>query len=554
VVDGSDWRARGQLDGDGGTDDSADAVTETIGAVDRPERRRRRWPLVIGYTVVGLVSLLVLSTTGFAWAEYTTIDNGVHKSDVLGAGSGEKKSLDGDTNILIMGLDSRLDENGNPLPQDIYDALHAGDDSVGGYNANVLMLLHVPAHGKATEISIPRDDYVDLPGAPDGIHKEKIKQAYGLAFDQENKKLRAQGVTDKTTLEQQSRDAGRREEIDTVSQFLGGVPIDHFIEVTLVAFYQIAQVVQPITVCVLKATKDTFSGADFPAGQLQLSAGQAVAFVRQRRDNVKGDFYYNNFTDLDRERRQQAFIASLAVKLKQAGTFTNPSTMSQILAVAKQNIAIDDDLDLLTFAQEASNLTGGNVSFNTLPVQSYADLKGAGDVNIVNVPLIQSEVRTLLGTPATPSGSAAPTTTSSAPPPPGTVDVENASGQGGIAGTVLHALAGRGFTAGASTTATERVSTSHVYYGTGGTAAAQAVATALGGLPVAADHEVAAGHVKVVLGKSFSLPSSLAGSGSGSTISAPPTVTPPPSSPNAPEGSDANPMSALQGGQVPCVK
>ena len=46
--------------------------------------------------------------------------------------------------ILIMGLDSRLDQHGQPLPQDIYDALHAGDETVGGYNDNVLILLHLP--------------------------------------------------------------------------------------------------------------------------------------------------------------------------------------------------------------------------------------------------------------------------------------------------------------------------------------------------------------------------------------------------------------------------
>ena len=53
--------------------------------------------------------------------------------------------------------------------------------------------------------------------------------------------------------EQTAREAGRRAEIDTVRRLLG-VPIDHFIEVTLVAFFQIAQVVQPITVCLNEDT------------------------------------------------------------------------------------------------------------------------------------------------------------------------------------------------------------------------------------------------------------------------------------------------------------
>ncbi|MGH7870378.1 MAG: LCP family protein, partial [Candidatus Dormibacteraceae bacterium] len=256
--------------------------------------RRSPWWLITAYTVLGLVSLLTLSATGYVWVNYQSFASGVNSSTAL---EGEPKSNNGDTNILIMGLDTRLDENGNPLPQDIYDALHAGDEDNGGENANVLMLLHVPGDGsKATAISIPRDDYVNLPGKPDGTAKEKIKQAYGLAFAQEHRELYEQGERDKATMEQKSREAGRKEEIDTVREFLGGIPIDHFVEVTLIAFYQIAKVVQPITVCLQDRTQDTKSGANFQPGQQQISAAQAVAFVRQRRDDVKGDPNYGNFT------------------------------------------------------------------------------------------------------------------------------------------------------------------------------------------------------------------------------------------------------------------
>ena len=82
-----------------------------------------------------------------------------------------------------MGLDSRLDEHGRPLPQEMYDALHAGDETAGGYNANVLIVVHIPGGtGPITAISIPRDDYVDLAGCPTSGCKGKIKQAYGFAY------------------------------------------------------------------------------------------------------------------------------------------------------------------------------------------------------------------------------------------------------------------------------------------------------------------------------------------------------------------------------------
>jgi LCP family protein required for cell wall assembly len=518
----------------------AKASTAAV-ATRAPVRRHtgRRVAAIAGYTVLGLVSLLILGLTGYSWGQLNTLDTGIHKSDALISPT-EKKSLNGDTNILIMGLDSRLDENGKPLPQNIYNALHAGDDSVGGFNANVLMLLHVPVHGQAVEISIPRDDYVDLPGCPDGTCKEKIKQAYGLARDQAYNKLRGQGVTG-TTLEQEARDAGRKEEADTVSQFLGGIPIDHFIEVTLVAFFQIAQVVQPVTVCVAKTTHDTYSGANFRAGKQELSAAQALAFVRQRRDNVRGDFYYHNFTDLDRERRQQAFISSLSFKLRQAGTFTSPTKISAILNVAKRNTAIDSGLNLLDFAQEASNLTGGHVTFNTLPVERYADLGGSiGDVNIVNVPVIQAEVRTLLGI-KPPAASDTPMSPSAT----GVVDVVNRSGQSGVASHLEHALATKGFTQGAASTESVESETA-VEYGSSSTlAAADAVAKLLGGVTVERSSVATAGRVRVVLGSGFVLPAGLGGT--------PPVVSDAAAKSEAP-GSNANAPAPLDGSSIPCVK
>jgi LCP family protein required for cell wall assembly len=500
----------------------------------------RRIAAVAGYTILGLVSLLILGVTGYTWTQYTTLDNAIHKSDALVSPT-EKKSLNGDTNILIMGLDSRLDENGKPLPQNIYNALHAGDDSVGGFNSNVLMLLHVPAHGQAVEISIPRDDYVDLPGCPDDTCKEKIKQAYGLARDEAYNKLHAQGVTG-STLEQRARDAGRKEEADTVSQFLGGVPIDHFIEVTLVSFFQIAQVVQPVTVCVLKATHDPYSGANFHAGLQKINASQALAYVRQRRDNTKGDFYYHNFTDLDRERRQQAFISALAYQLRQAGTFTSPSKISGILSVAKQNTAIDSGLDLLEFAQEASNLTGGHITFNTLPIQSFAHRpQPVGDINIVNVPIIQAQVRQLLGIkpPVVPKGPVPPSAR-------GVVDVVNRSGQNHAASRLEQALATRGFTQGVPSTESQIGSTAVEYESPGALAAAKAVAALLGGAPVQQSSATQSGRVRVVLGTDFSLPAALGG--------APPAKVNAAAAGSEAPGSSANAPTPLDGGSIPCVK
>ncbi|MGB8996751.1 MAG: LCP family protein [Pseudonocardiaceae bacterium] len=493
------------------------------------------------------MSLLVFSVTGYGWSQYESLLTGIGRSDAIRGDA--PKSVGGDTNILIMGLDSRLDEKGNPLPAEIYQALHAGDQQVGGYNANVLMLVHLPGNGsRATAISIPRDDYVSLAGSPDGVAKGKIKQAYGFAFDQEHKRLMAAGVGDQASLEQQSRDAGRQEEVDTVAQFLGGVPIDHFVEVTMVAFYQLAQVVAPITVCLKEDTRDNFSGADFHRGYQQINAAQAVAFVRQRRDSVHTQL---NFSDLDRERRQQAFIASLVFQLKQAGTFLNPARLRGLINVAKENIAADTGLELLSFAQQASALTGGNISFTTLPIVRFGTDPAGEDVNIVDVPGVQALVHNLIGGPSPTPAAAAPAPVSGSQS--GIVDVINATNRNGLAGSLEHALTATGFTQGVTSTARRHRSTTTIYYPDSGAAdAAKTLATMLGELPTALDRTVSTGHLRVVLGADYTMPATFGTAGSSPAGDSASGATAA-STPAAPQGNAPDPDS-ISGTGVQCVK
>ena len=508
-------------------------------------RRRRR---AVIYSATGLVLLLVLSLVGYVAFQYLSLTTGIKRSNILEG----KGSTTGDTNILVMGLDSRLDENGNPLPKQIYDALHAGDQQNGGLNANVLMLLHVPGDGsKATEISIPRDDYVNLAGCPDGQCIGKIKQAYGLAFDQASRRLAGQSGLDRTQRQQMERDAGRKAQITTVTQFLGEVPIDHFVEVTLVSFYEIAQVVQPITVCVNEQTQDHFSGASFHQGSQQIDASQALAFVRQRRDDTHLAL---NFTDLDRERRQQAFIASLGYQLKQADTFSDPSKLTKILDVAKRNTAIDAGLDILSFARQASSLTGGNVTFYTLPIDHFGRDPRGEDVNFVNVPLIQATVHHLIGANAAAAASAAPATPSpgsSALPAHVVVDVVNASGHSGLAGRLEQALSAHGFSPGTATTRHTLFHASVVEYGAAASSSAKSLATTLGGLPTRAQANLPPGTITVVIGTDFTLPTGIANAGSSPT---PALATAVQGAGTGIAGPPPTALSAMSGGGIPCVK
>ncbi|QMU80419.1 LCP family protein [Streptacidiphilus sp. PB12-B1b] len=458
----------------------------------------------------------VLLTSAVSWYTYHSLTNGLTTSDALAALHGAPPNPDGSVNVLLIGLDSRKDMNGDDLPkQFVSDDLNAGSSAIGGYNTNTLILLHIPqGGGKVEAVSVPRDDYVETyngDGSAQGMHK--VKEAYGLAKAVAETRLSQQGVTG-AALEQRSREVGREATLATVQKFLG-VRIDHFAEVNLLGFYDIAQVVQPITVCLNHAVYDPTergqgSGADFHAGLNSLDAAQALSFVRQRHHLTNGD--------LDRTHRQQAFLSSVEYKLKQEGLFDDVGKMQGLFAVVKKDVVVDSHWNLLDFARQAPNLTGGNVVFNTLPVQGFAE-RGGESVNLVDPGQIQAIMQRLTGhapsaapsAPASPSPSAQ--TAAPVPPPASaapsvlpaavtaaTVDVFNGSGTPGLASADSRALAALGFGTGRTGNAVARQATV-VRYGTGVGEAAQRIAARLGGgVAAVADPDVRAGHVEVLLG------------------------------------------------------
>ncbi|MGA5130769.1 LCP family protein [Streptomyces olivoreticuli] len=484
---------------------------------------------------VCVTSAAVMLTSGVGWFAYHWVNNGLITSSALDAlRKGAPPKLDDSVNLLLIGLDSRKDMDGNDLPKEfVQQELHAGSSGIGGYNTNTLILMHIPADGgKVTAFSIPRDDYVEIAG---GRGEHKIKEAYGIAKAEAEDKLTAQGIKG-AELEHRGREAGREATLATVQQFLG-VPIDHFAEVNLLGFYDIAKVVQPVQVCLKKPVRDRYSGADFPAGLQDLNARQALAFVRQRHGLTGGD--------LDRTHRQQAFISSVTHKLKSQGVWSDLGKLQGLFDVVKKDVVIDDRWNILDFARQAPNLTGGNAEFHTLPIAGFATRKGE-DVNLVDPVKVRSLVQAMIGRqapapdePSVPARSAAPADAAST-----TVDVRNASGIVGAAATESKSLTALGYRTGQVANAPASRTTT-VVYGKGAEEAGRRIAASHGvsAVPGAA---VPAGHVVVTLGVGF-------------TTSAPPPPSPHPSGGDAkpaapsPVPSDAFQGDAVKMGGVPCV-
>ncbi|WP_030154754.1 LCP family protein [Streptomyces sp. NRRL S-244] len=370
----------------------------------RPRRPRRPRRFRIARTLlVAACALAVMGAAG-AWYVYRDLAGSIGSSKAL---EGAEKSKYGDTNILLMGLDSRRDQNGEKLPEEVLDKLHAGSSDIGGYNANTLILLHVPGDGsQAKAFSVPRDDFVDIPGQG----QDKIKKAYGLAKAKEEERLSAQGVKDRRQLEREGREAGRKAQIETVRNFLG-VPVDHFAELNLAGFYHLADALGGVPVCLKKPVQDKYSGADFPAGRQTLNGQQSLAFVRQRHGLDMGD--------LDRTKRQQAFLAGATQKLNSAGTFTDPVKLMKLIDAAKQDVVTDAGWDLLSFVKQAKNLSGGKVAFTTLPVERFGRNHGE-DINVVDDMKIKRLIAEQIGPEASASAAApSPSGAPGAPPGPG---------------------------------------------------------------------------------------------------------------------------------------
>ncbi|MFI8262770.1 LCP family protein [Streptomyces sp. NPDC085665] len=380
---------------------------KTSHPVRRP-RRGRRGRRIARTLLVTACALAVMAAAG-AWYAYRDLAGSIGSSKAL---QGAEKSRYGDTNILLMGLDSRRDQNGEKLPEEVLDALHAGSSDIGGYNANTLILLHVPGDGsRAKAFSVPRDDYVELAG---GLGKDKIKKAYGLAKAKEEERLSARGVKDRRQLEREGREAGRTAQIETVRNFLG-VPVDHFAELNLAGFHHLADALGGVPVCLKKPVRDTYSGADFPAGRQTLNGRQSLAFVRQRHGLDMGD--------LDRTKRQQAFLAGATQKLNSAGTFTDPVKLMKLIDAAKQDVVTDEGWDLMSFVKQAKNLSGGKVAFTTLPVERFGRNHGE-DINVVDDMKIKRLIAEQIGPGASaaasaPSPGASPGEAPGASPGPG---------------------------------------------------------------------------------------------------------------------------------------
>jgi LCP family protein required for cell wall assembly len=498
----------------------------------------------VGYTVSCLLAAVLVVVSGYAHKAVADLD-GLGLGITIGGSSSV-----GAMNILVMGLESRTNFQGQCLSASLLTAMHAGnvgsceDQTVGAQDTDTLILVHIFAGGqKAVGFSIPRDDLVTYPKAYyDGITTGKVDQAYYFAYITSLDSTFGSSMSSKERY-QQANDAGQAAEIATVES-VTGVQINNYVVMNLAGFFALAQDFGGIEVCVTPTTvngtpdanlHDQASGWNAVADgynqkkggsqYLHLAADQALAFVRDR-DSLPD-------TDLSRTHRQQAVIDYVIWQLKHENAFSDIGQFTALLGDADQYVITNNGFNLFDFATNMSALTGKNLKFYTLPISGYSDIELNGsmqDVNDIDPSYIQKVVNTAFNPPAPVAKPAkAAAKKMAVPVPPAstvTVDVYNGGSTPGLAGAVSQSLVSLGYKEGAIAgppSGQTVTSGTQVFYGAGASANAAKIAAKVG-VSASALASLPVGHVEVLLGTSSTVVP--AGLSSSSTSSGSATPTP----------------------------
>ena len=198
-----------------------------------------------------------------------------------------------------------------------------------------------------------------------------------------------------------------------------------------------------------------------------------------------------------------AFLLSIAHELKRAGVFGNLDEFRDLMAVARKDVVLSEGWGEAQFRRMAA-LAGGDVEFRTLPVVRYASIDGQ-DVNIIDPAAIRAEIEAAIaGTDTTSQTPAAAVS-----PPQSAIVVVNASDVYGLASRTADVLTRQGYTVEEIRDRNDgETPDTSIGYGDGAEADAKALAATLGiDAASLANPTVAAGHVRVILGPDYQLPS-----------------------------------------------
>jgi LCP family protein required for cell wall assembly len=294
---------------------------------------------VFGYLVLSLAVVVGL----FSVYSYRHFNENLTILDVtaqLGEDRPDKVEVEGPReplNVLVMGSDSR-DGEGNNI-----DGLKGG-----GQRSDTTLLFHLSADRKnAYGVSLPRDAMVQRPTC---WNKDQEEIAGG--FDMWNAAFSIGGPA------------------CTIRQFeqLTKVKIDHFVVLDFNGFKDMVDAIDGVEVCIPEDVDDPVGNIHLDAGTREIQGQEALNYVRVRHS-------ISNNGDIGRMKRQQAFIAAMANKVRSAGTLARPDRAFGFANAATKSLTLDPGLDSVNkireLAMEFQDIGLDNIKFITVPFRSY---------------------------------------------------------------------------------------------------------------------------------------------------------------------------------------
>jgi LCP family protein required for cell wall assembly len=421
-----------------------------------------------------LVTILVTGTSLVAYAEYL---NTVHSIETFSTGNtlggNRPPSYNASENILVVGSDSRAGSNKK------FGA------NVQGQRSDTMLILHIrPDHRGAVVISLPRDSEVPiLKCSADGLG-DPGQPARPGATEMLNATFAYGGPPCLwRTVEQET-----------------GIRIEHYVGLTFSGFEQVINDIGGVNVCLPRAIKDPKSGINLTAGKHHVRGQQALAFWRER--------YVGEGSDLQRIQRQQFLMAGLIQEVKSGQLLSNYGRMYSVLRDTAKAMTTDQGLsltDMVSLAEDLRTLTTKSVQFVTVP-------NGADPTDPNRVVWQQPQADHLFYSiahdtklPKTPKPSSSATPAQTTSPGNVLVDVENGSGQQGVAGQAASELTSRGFKVTATGNAPNFSYISDVieYATSADLPAVNTLKAQLSGAQVQLDPNLTPGTVYLILGSSF---------------------------------------------------
>ena len=305
-------------------------------------KSKSRFPRPVRY-----VRNLVLAYLGF----YVVL--GFHAAsslDKMPASSNVALADTAGTNWLLVGSDSR-----EGLTKAERKELRTGKDE-GSQRTDTLMVIHIDDSGKSTLVSLPRDSYVTIPAhiSLDGIAIEDRRNKINTAYGQGGAPLLVETVERNT-----------------------GLHIDHYMEVGFKGIRDITDAVGGVNMCVPANVTDENSGLNLLAGCQELDGKNALAYVRMRYADPKGD--------LGRIERQQQFLSSVMKKVATPAVLLNPISMWKLVDAGTGSVNVgetDTVMDIGNLAKAMRALSNGNGTLTTVPV-SETDANTAAGSSVI---------------------------------------------------------------------------------------------------------------------------------------------------------------------------